>query len=125
MSLTETLMSVFPNTVVTGIVWLLLLSLVLFAEAMQMASDSILGTEARVTARNRAVLLAMGREAAERGIEREFERIEETVRREIAQCTALDRMMNETLQKMEEDHKASQEVPPAPPGWAGIASPGF
>ena len=137
MSLTETLMSVFPNTVVTGIVWLLLLSLVLyftrgpaqrsiaticrlFAEAMQMASDSILGTEARVSACNRVVLLAMGREAAERGIEREFERIEETVRREIAQCTALDRMMNETLTKMEEDHKASQEVPPAPPGWAGV-----
>jgi hypothetical protein len=137
MSLTDTLMQVFPNTVVTGIVWVLLLSLVLyftrgpaqraiaslfqlFAEAMQMASDSILGTEARLTARNRVVLLAMGREAAERGIEREFERIEENVRREIAQCTALDRMMNETLTKMEEDHKQSQEVPPAPPGWAGV-----
>ncbi|MDA0653229.1 MAG: hypothetical protein O3C49_08135 [Proteobacteria bacterium] len=137
MSLTETLMQVFPNSLVTGIAWVLLLSLVLYftrgpaqrsistlcrllAEAMQMASDSILGTEARLTARNRDVLLAMGREAAERGIEREFERIEANVRREIAQCTALDRMMNETLTKMEEDHKQSQEVPPAPPGWAGV-----
>jgi hypothetical protein len=128
---------VFPNTVVTGIAWFFLLSLAFYfcrgpaqrsiatlcqvlKEAMQMASDSILGTEARLTARNRDVLLATGREAVERGIEREFERIEENVRREIAQCTALDRMMNETLTRLEEDHKQSMDVPPAPPGWAGV-----
>ena len=38
----------------------------------------------------------------------------------IAQCTALDRMMNEELTKIEEDYKQSKEVPPAPPGWAGV-----
>ena len=136
-SLVETLSPMFPNSALTGIVWFLLLSLMLyfgrgpaqrsiatlfrvFKEAMQLASDSILGTEARLAARNRDVLLAMGREAAERGIEREFERIEENVRREIAQCTALDRMMNETLTRIEEDHKQSMDVPPAPPGWAGV-----
>jgi len=137
MSLTETLLPMFPNSLVTGVVWFLLGSLTLYLgrgpaqrsiatlcrvlkEAMQMASDSILGTEARLSARNRDVLLATGREAAERGIDREFERIQENVRREIAQCTALDRMMNETLTKMEEDHKQSMDVPPAPPGWAGV-----
>jgi len=137
MSLVETVLAMFPNTVVTGVVWFLFLSLALYfcrgpaqrsiatlcrvvKDSMQMASDSILGTESRLTARNRDVLLAMGREAAERGVEREFERIEENVRREIAQCTALDRMMNETLTKIEEDHKQSMEVPPAPPGWAGV-----
>jgi hypothetical protein len=139
MSLAENLLAMFPNTVVTWVVWFLAGSLVLYfsrgpaqrsiatlcrvlKEAMQMASDSILGTEARLSARNRDVLIANGREAAERGIEREFERIEENVRREIAQCTALDRMMNETLTKLEEDHKQSQEVPPAPPGWAGVVT---
>ena len=137
MSLTETLLPMFPNSLVTGVVWFLLGSLTLYLgrgpaqrsiatlcrvlkEAMQMASDSILGTEARLSARNRDVLLATGREAAEQGIDREFERIQENVRREIAQCTALDRMMNETLTKMEEDHKQSMDVPPAPPGWAGV-----
>ena len=137
MSLTESLLPMFPNSLVAGIVWFLLGSLMLYfgrgpaqrsiatlcrvlTEAMQMASDSILGTEARLSARNRDVLLATGREAAERTIEMEFERIEKTVRKEIAQCTALDRMMKETLTKLEEDHKQSIEVPPAPPGWAGV-----
>ena len=137
MSLTETLMQMFPNTVVKGVIWFLLLTLMLYfgrgpaqraittlcrllSDSMKLASDSILGAESRLTARNRDVLLAIGREAAERGIEREFERIEENVRREIAQCTALDRMMNETLTKLEEDHKQSIDVPPAPPGWAGV-----
>ena len=136
-SLVETLSPMFPNSALTGIVWFLLLSLMLYfgrgpaqrsiatlcrvlKEAMQLASDSILSAEASLAARNRTVLLAMGREAAERGIEREFERIEENVRREIAQCTALDRMMNETLTRVEEDHKQSMDVPPAPPGWAGV-----
>jgi len=137
MSLTETLLPMFPNSVVTGAVWFLALSLVLFfcrgpaqrsiatlcrvlKEAMQMASDSILATESRLTARNRDVLMAAGREAFERGIEREFERVEANIRREMAQCTALDRMMNETLTKVEEDHRQSMDVPPAPPGWAGV-----
>jgi hypothetical protein len=136
MSLAESL-PMFPNTFLTGVVWFLLLSVVLYFtrapahraistlcqvlnEAMQLASDAMLGAESRLAARNRDVLLATGREASERSIEREFERIEENVRREIAQCTAIDRMMNESLTKIEEDHKQSMEVPPAPPGWAGV-----
>ena len=136
MSLAESL-PMFPNTFLTGVVWFLLLSVVLYFtrapaqraiatlcrvlnEAMQLASDSILGAESRLAARNRDVLLATGRAASERGIEREFERVEANVRREMAQCTAIDRMMNESLTKIEEDHHQSMEVPPAPPGWAGV-----
>lgn len=136
MSLTESL-PMFSNALLTGAVWFLLLSVVLYFtrepahraittlcrvlnEAMQLASGSILGAEKRLVARNRDVLLSIGREAAERGIEREFERVEVNVRREIAQCTALDRLMNESLTKIEEDHKQSMDVPPAPPEWAGV-----
>jgi len=130
-------MQMFPDSFLKGVVWFLLLSVALYFtrapahraivtlcrvlnEAMQLASNSILGAEGRLAARNREVLLAFGREASERVIEREFERVEANVRREIAQCTAIDRMMNESLTKIEEDHKESMVVPPAPPGWAGV-----
>lgn len=136
MSLTDSL-PMFSNTFLTGVLWFVLLSVVLYftrvpahraivtlcrvlGEAMQLASASVLGAEKRLADRNRDVLLSIGREAAERGIEREFERVEVNVRREMAQCTALDRMMNESLTKIEEDHKQSMDVPPAPPGWAGV-----
>lgn len=136
MPLAESL-SMFPDAFLTGIVWFLILSVVLYFtrapahraivtlcrvlnEGMQLASHSILGAESRLAVRNREVLLAAGREAAERVIEREFERVEMNVRREIAQCSAIDRMMNESLTSIEEDHRQSMEVPPAPPGWAGV-----
>lgn len=131
------LLPVFPSAFLTGIVWFVLLSAVLYFtrapahraigtlcrvldEAMRLAADAIRGAESRLAARNREVLLAAGREAAERVIEREFERVEANVRREIAQCTAIDRMMNESLTRIEEDYRQSKEVPPAPPGWAGV-----
>ncbi len=136
MSLAESL-TMFPSPFLTAIFWFLLVSVVLYftrapahramatlfqvlSEAMQLAAASIHGAENRLAARNRDVLLASGREAAERGIEREFERVEVNVRREIAQCTAIDRMMTEALTRIEEDHKRSMDVPPAPPGWAGV-----
>lgn len=136
MSLADSL-PMFSDTLLPGLVWFLLLSVVLYLtrtpahraivtlcrvlnEAMQLASGSILGAEKRLAERNRDVLLAVGREASQRGIEREFERVEVNVQREIAQCTAIDRLMNESLTKIEEDHKQSMEVPPAPPGWAGV-----
>ena len=45
--------------------------------------------------RNRDVLLAQGREATERIIEREFERIDATVRKDLGDYPALHRHLNE------------------------------
>ena len=63
------------------------------------------------------MLLAAGREAAERVVEREFHRIDAAVNRDLAQCPALERRLSEQIAKIEEDHAQSTEVPPAPPGW--------
>ena len=68
-------------------------------------------------ARNREVLLAAGREAKERIIEREFERIDTAVRRDLAECPTVHRRLTEQATALEEDHEQSKEVPPAPPGW--------
>jgi len=62
-------------------------------------------------------LLAQGREASERIIEREFERIDATVRRDLAEYPALHRQLSEEVTLLDEDYQSSIEVPPAPPGW--------
>ncbi len=84
---------------------------------LRLCARSILLAEQRLQARNREVLLAAGREAKERIIEREFERIDAQVRRDLAECPTLNRRLSEQATALEEDHQQSQEVPPAPPGW--------
>jgi hypothetical protein len=86
--------------------------------ALRMASISVFRAEGRLVERNREVLLAAGREASERIIEREFERMEGSVNRDLAEIPALQRQVQEQLKRIEEDHTESFDVPPAPPGWA-------
>jgi len=95
---------------------ILLLSRVMH-RAMRLAANAVLSAEERLRARNREVLLAAGREAEERYIEREFDRIDSAVQRDLAQCPAIERRMTEEISKLEQDHSESTEVPPAPPGW--------
>ncbi len=85
--------------------------------AMRLSAQSVMSVESRLANRNREVLLAAGREAAERMIEREFERIDATVRRDLAEYPAMHRLLNEEITAIEEDYQASIEVPPEPPGW--------
>jgi hypothetical protein len=86
--------------------------------ALRMASIAVFRAEGRLAERNREVLLAAGREASERIIEREFERMEGAVNRDLAEIPALQRQAQEQLKRIEEDHTASIDVPPTPPGWA-------
>jgi hypothetical protein len=86
--------------------------------ALRMASVAVFRAETRLGERNREVLLAAGREAAERMVEREFERMQGAVNRDLADCPTLQRQMQEQLKRIEEDHQQSTDVPPVPPGWA-------
>ena len=85
--------------------------------AFRLTARSILLAEDKLKARNREVLLAAGREAKERIIEREFERIDAAVRRDLGECPTVHRRLTEQATALEEDHEQSKEVPPAPPGW--------
>ncbi|HEX7046324.1 MAG TPA: hypothetical protein VF275_01960 [Gammaproteobacteria bacterium] len=67
--------------------------------------------------RNREVLLAQGREATERAIEREFQRVESSVRKELADYPAFHRRLSESITAIEEDYERTRDVPPSPPGW--------
>lgn len=85
--------------------------------ACRLGGLSFRQAERQLQQRNQAVLLEHGREAAERAVEREFERIEHSVRKELGDYPALHRQVSEAITAIEEDYQRSREVPPAPPGW--------
>lgn len=128
------LLAITPVPVLSVLVWLLLAMAVLYFareparqglvhlgntlyRACRLAAWSLRQADRRLQERNREVLLQHGREAAERSVEREFERIEHSVRKELGDYPALHRQVSEAVTQIEEDYQKSREVPPAPPGW--------
>ena len=85
--------------------------------AMRLSSFALERLGQRLAVRNKEVLLSAGREASERTIEREFERINATVNKELAETPSLHRKFQEEITVIEEAYKESTEVPPSPPGW--------
>lgn len=125
---------VVSNPVVSGIIWFVILVAVMYFarhpahlaiisfsrvihNAMRLSARAVMRAEVRLNQRNREVLLAQGREASERIIEREFERVDATVRRDLAKYPALHRKLSEEITVIDDDYKESTEVPPEPPAW--------
>jgi hypothetical protein len=67
--------------------------------------------------RNKAVLLAHGAHEVGSRIEREFERIEAMVRRDLQGYPTLQRKLLDEITRIEEDYRKCGEVPPPPPDW--------
>lgn len=122
------------SPLVSGIIWFVLIVAVLFIarhhahlgirslcrvihNAMRLSAHSVMKAEAKLIQRNREVLLAQGREEAERIVEREFERVDATVRKDLSEYPALHRLLSEEITRIDEDYKESTEVPPTPPAW--------
>ena len=89
-----------------------------FHQSLRLGANAVASAENRLQERNREVLLAAGREAAERHVEREFDRIEATMKKELAQYPALHRKLCEQLTSIDEDYVLSAEVPPEPTNWS-------
>jgi len=91
-----------------------------------MGSRWLLAAARGMRERNKAVLLAHGREEAEQQIAREFERVALLVKRDLEGYPALQRRLLDEITRVEEDYKKCGEVPPPPPDWveavAAIAS---
>lgn len=132
--LNEIFMIVPGSIFLSGLIWFIILSFVLWAarthahrtlrsfgqilhSAMRLTAAAIMRAENRLLERNREVLLNQGREAAERIVEREFDRIDATVRKDLAEYPSLHRQLSEEITKIDEDYKESTEVPPEPPAW--------
>ena len=87
------------------------------SEVLKLAAQAVTAGEQRLSARNREVLLAAGRESKERIIEREFDRVGASVHKDLAGYPALQRALTEAITRVDEDHQQAAEVPPDPPGW--------
>jgi hypothetical protein len=122
------------NPVLSGLIWFVVLTIVMYLarnhahkaiiavsrvlhNAFRLTASSVMHAERKLIERNKEVLLNQGREASERIIEREFDRVDATVRRDLAEYPALHRHLSEEITKIDEDYKESMDVPPAPPGW--------
>ena len=68
--------------------------------------------------RNRAVILAHGRDEMKHTIEREFERITTMVQRDLHGYPALQRKLMDQITRIEEDYQKTGEVPPPSGQWA-------
>jgi len=90
----------------------------LIQDAFKQAATSLSSVEQRLTQRNTEVLVAEGQEASEHEIEREFERIQHIVEKDLAEYPTLHRQISDVVVKMDEDYKGSADVPPEAPGWA-------
>src|SRR6202790_1186473 len=88
------------------------------ARGFRLASHSVAHAEERLAARNREVLLAAGRDAKERMVEREFARVADTARKDLANYPDMHRRLSEAILRIEEDQEKAVEMPPEAPGWA-------
>ena len=128
------MLGITPWPVLSAILWIILIVAALYlirgtahktihatAQALhrsfRVASKAVSRSQQNLAARNRDVLLAAGRETKERIIEREFDRINETVRKDLANYSSLHRSLSESIDRIEKDHQEAVDVPPDPPGW--------
>lgn len=88
--------------------------------SMRLFAASVKLAEKRLNDRNRDVLLSAGRQHAERCVEREFERISTAVQRDLEGYPQVQRQLNESVVKLNEDHSKSAEVPQTLPDWIKV-----
>jgi hypothetical protein len=88
--------------------------------AMRLTAASVLSAEKKLVQRNREVLMAAGLESAERLVEREFDRINAAVVRDLEGYPNLQRQLSELTTRLDEDYSQSVDVPPELPNWIPI-----
>jgi hypothetical protein len=130
----QQVLAITPWPAVSVLLWAVLLVTVLYfarrtahqaihtataaiARGLRLAAHSVAHAEKRLANRNREVLLAAGREAKERIVEREFERVGASVRKDLTNYPALHRALSESITRIEENHQGAIDVPPEAPGW--------
>src|SRR5437868_12501011 len=84
---------------------------------LRVASRWLSAAAIEINNRNKAVLLAHGRQEVGQRIEREFERLGAIVTRDLQGYPTLQRKLLDEITKIEEDYKKCGEVPPSPPDW--------
>ena len=88
-----------------------------FHDALHAVAKSLTSAEERLAARNREVLMEIGRDSTERLIEREFYRVNAVVARDLSGYPAMQRKLADQITKIDEDYREASETPPVPPAW--------
>ena len=88
--------------------------------AMRLTAASVISAEKKLVQRNREVLMAAGLQKAERLAEREFDRINSAVVRDLASYPYLQRRLLELTTRLDEDYSSGADVPPSLPNWRPI-----
>ena len=131
------MLSITENPFLSMVIWIILLLAALYFarkpfhravgslskiiyNAMRLAAASVISAEKRLVQRNREVLMAAGLENAERLVEREFDRINAAVIRDLEGYPNLHRQASQLTLKLDEDYSRSAEVPPSLPNWIPI-----
>ncbi|MGH8632462.1 MAG: hypothetical protein ACREU7_17080, partial [Burkholderiales bacterium] len=84
---------------------------------LRLAARWLVATAGEMKQRNKAVLLAHGRQEVGQRIEREFERLAALVTRDLQGYPTLQRKLLDEITRIEEDYRKCGEVPPPPPDW--------
>src|SRR5436190_7838276 len=84
---------------------------------LRMAARWLGAAATEINNRNKAVLLAHGRQEAGQRVEREFERLGAIVTRDLQGYPTLQGKLLDEITRIEEDYKKCGEVPPSPPDW--------
>ena len=87
------------------------------SSSLRLGARSLSIAERKLNERNREVLLALGKEQAERELNREFFRINKFVERDLGGYPQLQRKIEEQVTQIDEDYKNCGEVPPPSPEW--------
>lgn len=129
-----TLLSITPWPAISVLLWCVLIIAVMYlarrtahqairmaagalSRSLRLASHSVVHAEKKLADRNREVLLAAGREAKERIVEREFDRVSDSVRKDLTNYPSLHRALSQSIIRIEENHQSAVDVPPEAPGW--------
>ncbi len=84
---------------------------------LRLLSRSTLMAAERVRIRNKEVLFSLGQESTERIVEREFQRVEDVIKRDLSSYPMLQRSMADQITRIDEDYQKSAELPPPVPTW--------
>lgn len=95
----------------------------MLSRPFRVASRALRKLAADLRSRNRTVLLAQGKEDVGQHIEREFERVDAVLRRDLQGFPVLQRKLLDEITTIEEDYQQSREIPPLPPEWVQAVTP--
>ncbi|WP_428240716.1 hypothetical protein [Gynuella sp.] len=87
---------------------------------MRTSARAIAHVEQQAIKRNKEVTLALGQEATEKTIEREFSRVNDIVAKDLSHYPALHRQIMDAIETLEKDYQAATDAAPMPPEWLSV-----